>query len=111
MQTRAGFSISDYEFSVEEEEEAQEEQSELWSVSSVAESEGKLPSRSKSIIKSKSKSFSKVFSKSFSKFVMSKTLQKSFSSRMKGSQGSTVDESFAATDDDIQVHVLSRKSS
>ncbi|XP_063823853.1 uncharacterized protein LOC135073625 [Ostrinia nubilalis] len=112
IQTRQTYSMSDFEFSVEEEQDLQEEQSDQWSVSSVAEStELRKASRSKSAMKAaKSKSFSRMFSKSFSKFVMSKTLQNTHSSRLRASEASTMDES-ADTDDDIEVHARSRKVS
>lgn len=112
MRTSEAYSNSEFEVTVDE-EEVVEEQSELWSVSSVIESDVlKKLSRSKSVAKSKSfsasaRSLSKLMSKSLSKFYVSKTLQKTYSSRLTGAQSeSSVGES-ASSDDDILVHAIS----
>lgn len=112
MRTSEAYSNSEFEVTVDE-EEVVEEQSELWSVSSVIESDVlKKLSRSRSVAKSKSfsasaRSLSKLMSKSLSKFYVSKTLQKTYSSRLTGAQSeSSVGES-ASSDDDILVHAIS----
>lgn len=104
--------MSDYELSISE--EAQEEQSEQWTVSSVSASEVKKMSRSKSLTTKPSKSvvLSKSFTltKSFSKF-MSKATVKSYGSKMT-SKSKISDASSSlptSSDDDVRVHAQSQK--
>ncbi|XP_059059984.1 uncharacterized protein LOC131853173 isoform X2 [Achroia grisella] len=107
---RPTFSMSDFEVSLEEKDE--EEESDYWSVSSVAESDERMVSRSKSVSRTKSlitsKMFSKTISKSFSKF-LSKTIMRTYSSRSKlyKSERSASDES-ANSSDDLLVHPASK---
>ncbi|KAJ0179284.1 hypothetical protein K1T71_004996 [Dendrolimus kikuchii] len=108
---QGSYTGSEFEESAEElDEEGLEEQSEIWSVSSVAQSlELKKSSRFKSATKSKSfalsKTFSKRLSKSTSKF-FSRTLIKSISSKFKTEESSS--EESASTADDVMVHPASR---
>lgn len=109
---RPNFSMSNYETSLTEEhqEDVENEQSEQWSVSSVAHTiEVQKSSRMKSTSLSRSQSLtlSKLFSKSksFSKY-FSKSIIKSVSSKSKRMRSETLtrDES-THSEDDLDVHL------